>query len=67
MNTQRTEIYRSNNRRQSIVESASTVFERQGDLYYAVKTREGDLVRGGVYSESFVKHYASVTENVAII
>jgi hypothetical protein len=51
---------------QAIIDAAATVFEKNGDLYEATKTRFDDVIRGARYTEDFVKQYARFNENVVI-
>lgn len=50
-----------------LIEMATTAFEKKGDFYHAVKTRNGELVLGGAYSEEFVKRYANSYLDVVIV
>ncbi|ATO28906.1 hypothetical protein RA13_13565 [Bacillus atrophaeus] len=55
------------NVRQTVIDYAYTVFEKNNGQYLGYKSRFGDIVLGGVYSEEFVMNYANVNENVLIV
>jgi hypothetical protein len=50
-----------------LIEFAETVFERVDDRYFVKKSRQGNLVLGGMYSENFVKTFVKHNQNVVII
>ncbi|MCY7948344.1 hypothetical protein P8891_12060 [Bacillus atrophaeus] len=55
------------NVRRTVIDHAYTVFEKNNGQYLGYKSRFGDIVLGGVYSEEFVMNYANVNENVLIV
>jgi len=51
-----------------LLERSNTTFRYNitDDNYEVVKSRNGDLVKGGIYTKHFVNAYASVNPNVYI-
>ncbi|MEN3817253.1 MAG: hypothetical protein AAG110_09905 [Bacillus velezensis] len=52
---------------QTAIDSASTVFEKEGEDYIGSKSRFGDILIGAPYSEAFVKAYANERKDVLVI
>ncbi|MGV7066916.1 hypothetical protein [Bacillus velezensis] len=52
---------------QTAIDSASTVFEKEGEDYIGSKSRFGDILIGSPYSEAFAKAYANERKDVLVI
>lgn len=52
---------------QTVIASASTVFEKVGEDYIGCKSRFGDILIGAPYSEAFVKAYANERKDVLVL
>lgn len=51
-----------------IAEKARTVFTRNSfGTYTAIKSRRGDVIRSGIYSEMFVNYYARLNLDTVIL